>query len=299
MKIYEIQNQGKGLITSLDVADVVLLSDSNSGIQGLQDVILINPNLDFGNIINVQQSLDFNSPTGGEMGINEVSPTVDTPFAYIGKKRGNTATDVSLFFTQTKALFRDFQNNRGVEYDGDYEVNFLPRSLVTKQYVQTQTDGSQTKVNAGTNISVTGNGTIATPYIINNTLIVDGSETKLNNGITTTVTGNGTVGIPYIVETVNLQKSITGDYTLTPSDNNYSIKADNGITPITITIPTGLPENFFVGITQKGDGDITLIGTGTTLNNPVGLKIKGKGYYVGIEHIGTSNVFDVLANTKL
>lgn len=159
-------------------------------------------------------------------------------------------------------------------------------------------DGSETKVTAGTNISVTGNGTIATPYIINNSLIVDGSETKLNPGITTTVTGNGTIGTPYTVETVNLQKAITTNYTLLTTDDNYSIKINNGATPITITVPTGLPVNFFVGLTQKGSGDVTLLGSSTTIGNPVGLKIKGQGYHVGLEQIGSSNVFDLLGFTK-
>lgn len=148
---------------------------------------------------------------------------------------------------------------------------------------------------AGTNISITGSN----PYTINNTLVVDGSETKINPGTTTTVIGNGTTTTPYQIETVNLQKSINSSYTLTAGDNNYSIKVDNGSTPVTITVPTGLPENFFVGITQKGTADVTLAGAvGVTLSNPVGLKIQGQGYYVGVEQIGTTNTFDVLANTK-
>lgn len=96
----------------------------------------------------------------------------------------------------------------------------------------------------------------------------------------------------------NLQKIITGNYTLLSSDNNYSIKVNNGATPVTITVPTGLPENFFVGITQKGTADITFLGSGTTITNPIGLKIKGQGYCVGLEQIGTTNAYDLLADTK-
>lgn len=96
----------------------------------------------------------------------------------------------------------------------------------------------------------------------------------------------------------NLQKIITENYTLLPQDNNYSIKVNNGITPVTITVPVGLPENFFVGITQKGTGDVTFVGSGTTITNPIGLKIKGQGYCVGLEQIGTTNSFDLLADTK-
>lgn len=171
-------------------------------------------------------------------------------------------------------------------------------TIATPYIINSSSDGSETKVNAGTNISVTGNGTTATPYVINNTLTVDGSETKLSSGTTTVVTGNGTIATPYKVETVNLQKAITANYTLLATDNNYSIKVNNGATPITITVPSGLPENFFVGITQKGTADVTFVGSGTTITNPVGLKIKGQGYCVGLEQIGSTNSFDLLADTK-
>ncbi len=159
--------------------------------------------------------------------------------------------------------------------------------------------GSETKVNAGTNISVTGTGTTGSPYVVTNTLVVDGSETKISNGATTAVTGTGTTGSPYVVETVNLQKPITADYLITAADNNYSIKVNNGATPITITVPIGLPENFFAGFTQKGTADVTFVGSGgASITNPVGLKIKGQGFCVGLEQIGVSNTFDLTADTK-
>jgi len=271
MEIYEIQNKGKGVITTLVPNDLLLITDTDTGIQGLQDVIDVNQNLPFANLINVAQSLSFDTPVGGELGINNVSSTVDTPFAYIGKQRGNVLTDVSLIFTTNKALFRDFQNNRGLEYDGDYEANFLPRSLITKQYLLAQI------------------AAIPPP---------DGSETKLISGTTTVASGNGTIATPYKLETVNLQKPITADYLLTAADNNYSIKVNNGSTPVTITVPTGLPENFFIGITQKGTADVTIVGSSTTINNPIGFKIKGQGFCVGLEQIGTTNIFDLLADTK-
>ena len=48
-------------------------------------------------------------------------------------------------------------------------------------------DGSETKVTAGTNTSVTGTGTIATPYVINSTA-PDQIVTLTQSGATT-VTG--------------------------------------------------------------------------------------------------------------
>src|SRR5574343_1836061 len=62
----------------------------------------------------------------------------------------------------------------------------------------TQADGSETKVNAGTNISVTGAGTTASPYIINSTVAApDGSETKVSAGSGISITGLGTTASPY------------------------------------------------------------------------------------------------------
>jgi len=175
-----------------------------------------------------------------------------------------------------------------------FPAKSIPGSYIIATEDQIPTvDGSETKITAGTNISVIGSGTSGTPYVINATLA------QLTSGTTTTVTGTGAVGTPYQVETKNLQKVISADYTLVAGDNNYSIKVNNGTTPITITVPTGLPENFFVGITQKSTADITISGAGgVTVTNPTGFKIKGQGYYVGIEQIGTSNSFDLLGNTK-
>ena len=171
-------------------------------------------------------------------------------------------------------------------------------TTATPYIINSTATGASTVINAGTNISVSGAGTSGSPFVISNTQVIDGSETKLNSGTTTVVTGNGTTATPYTVETVNLQKAITTDYTLLAADNNYSIKINNAATPITITVPSGLPSNFFAGFTQKGTADVTFAGSGTTITNPIGLKIKGQGYAVGLEQIGTSNSFDLLADTK-
>jgi hypothetical protein len=56
------------------------------------------------------------------------------------------------------------------------------------------TNGSETKVNAGINITVTGIGTIANPYIIN-------SETSISAGSNLTISGSGTKASPYLLDT--------------------------------------------------------------------------------------------------
>lgn len=59
---------------------------------------------------------------------------------------------------------------------------------------------SKTKITAGVNTTVTGLGTIASPYVVNSTdTVADGSETKVTAGTNITVTGNGTIATPYVV----------------------------------------------------------------------------------------------------
>ena len=101
------------------------------------------------------------------------------------------------------------------------------------------------------------------------------------------------------VSELNPQKTITTSYTLTDIDNNYTVFVNNGATPVTITIDSNITlPNFCVGFIQEGTGDVTFVGTGVSLTNPVGLKSKGQGYQTFIERkLGTSNYF-LLGNTR-
>src|SRR6056297_1785411 len=62
-------------------------------------------------------------------------------------------------------------------------------------------DGSETEIIEGANITITGNGTNATPYVINaaDGVVADGSETQINQGANIIITGNGTTATPYII----------------------------------------------------------------------------------------------------
>ncbi|WP_405413400.1 beta strand repeat-containing protein [Maribacter sp. Asnod1-A12] len=64
-----------------------------------------------------------------------------------------------------------------------------------------QTDGSETQLSEGNNITITGDGTADTPYVINaaDAAIVDGTETVLQGGPTITITGEGSNDNPYII----------------------------------------------------------------------------------------------------
>ncbi len=59
-------------------------------------------------------------------------------------------------------------------------------------------NGSETKINSGTGgVTVTGLGTVASPYIIS-VPVYNGSETKVNAGYGLVISGNGTVATPYV-----------------------------------------------------------------------------------------------------
>ena len=73
------------------------------------------------------------------------------------------------------------------------------KAIVTKEYLTSVApDGSETKLTAGTNVTITGVGTTATPYVINSATS-DGSETKITAGTNVTVTGTGTTATPYVI----------------------------------------------------------------------------------------------------
>ena len=222
--------------------------------------------------------------------------------------------------------------------------------LTTKEYVQSiipsTPDGSETKLNSGSNITITGSGTILNPYIINASN--ESSVSYINAGDNIEITGSGNISNPYIINSTgiqsvtgnivditdplnpiitspnfktingesiigtgdieidNLQKVITyptdfagTNYTITNSDYNHVIFINNGATPITITINSSITiPNFCVGFIQEGTGDVTFVGSGVSLTNPVGLKSKGQGYTTFIERkLATSNYF-LLGNTR-
>ena len=97
----------------------------------------------------------------------------------------------------------------------------------------------------------------------------------------------------------NLQKTITGNYTLVEGDNNYTIIINNGAVAITVTIPTGLSSNFCAGFIQQGSAEVLFVASGTTINTPVGLKIKAQNYNAYVEQVGTSDVYHLLGNLKV
>lgn len=95
--------------------------------------------------------------------------------------------------------------------------------LSDKPTIPTATDGSETKVTAGTNVTVTGSGTTVSPYVINST--GGGSGAALILSATNT----------------NAQSVAAGNNTQTPVDitfNSYSAPSSGSFNGITYTVGT-------------------------------------------------------------
>ncbi len=100
--------------------------------------------------------------------------------------------------------------------------------------------------------------------------------------------------------TINPQKTISADYALVDGDNNYLIFVDNGATPISITVPSTLIDNFSAGFIQLGTANVSFVaGGGSTVINPASeYKIKGIYYQVCIDKYGNIPTYYLLGNTK-
>ena len=144
-----------------------------------------------------------------------------------------------------------------------------------------------------------GKGVISTLSPSN--LLLLNPTLRFVNTQTVSVDGDGSTFTPYsfTATPINSQTIISINTTLSNSLNNHVIFINNGTTPITITINSSITTpNFCVGFIQEGTGDVTFVGSGVSLTNPVGLKSKGQGYQTFIERkLATSNYF-LLGNTR-
>lgn len=133
----------------------------------------------------------------------------------------------------------------------------------------------------------------------NLTTFIENLIPTVENGLTTIANGDG-ITFPYSIEVANLQKVITSNYTLNSGDNQYTIIVDTTLGNIEINVPIGLVENISVNFTQIGTGLVTFINTGTIINSPTGLKIKGENYWANIyQRQDTPDTYQLAGALKL
>ena len=186
-----------------------------------------------------------------------------------------------------------------------YTITFTNSSTTTFE-VTNGVDGADGIDGINGNTGPTGNG-IESIVKTDTTGLVDTYTVTFTNSDTTTFqVTNGADGAPGADYTANLQKVITypadftgTNYTLTDADNNYEIIVNNGVAAVAIIVPSGLTSKIGVGFTQKGTGDVTYVASGTTINNPTGLKIKGQYYQTYLSQELATNLFYLGGNTKI
>lgn len=243
LEVYELQNIGKGVITSLEYENFLLLKPIAPS---WNDTLRVDSNLYDGINTQVAQSWGVfsNQGTGTSNGfyLKDISLSApDIPIYILGVGMGQTDIERSLAFYTDRTIFMDGLNNKGLEYPIDYSANFTSNSLVTKLYTDNKiateignippVTGSETKVTAGTNVTVTGNGTIATPYVINSAT-PDGSETIINAGSGIAISGIGTIASPYVISTPTTPQVIALLLNSWTKDRQHSIST--GLSGVTI-----------------------------------------------------------------
>ena len=136
-------------------------------------------------------------------------------------------------------------------------------------------DGTETIVNAGPNVAVAGDGSVATPYVISstdtddqtlslvgldltiadgNTLTLptgDGSETIINDSGTVTVAGTGTAVDPYILNSIDT------------SDGSETVINDSGTITVAGTGTVGDP--YILTSLSATDGSETIVNGSATV----------------------------------
>ncbi|MGB1040151.1 MAG: hypothetical protein ACPGVD_04700 [Flavobacteriales bacterium] len=99
---------------------------------------------------------------------------------------------------------------------------------------------------------------------------------------------------PYLVRVI----AKTADYTISMGESSAVITF-NSSTPVTLTIPAGLPVGYNISVYQIGAGQVTIVGAGgVTLKNRLStFKTAGKDSGAGIICTST-NVFHITGDLK-
>ncbi|MRI00488.1 hypothetical protein GH721_08055 [Kriegella sp. EG-1] len=135
---------------------------------------------------------------------------------------GNVITDNGGAYYDDSFLIADIaQNAADIALDNDTNANNEIQTLSIAGNILTLTnpsgdnvitlpssaapDGSETIVNQGTNVTITGNGTTATPYVINAT----GGTGSTEIADQTTITGIGTAADPFTIEPGGINQVLT------------------------------------------------------------------------------------------
>lgn len=116
------------------------------------------------------------------------------------------------------------------------------------------------------------------------------------------VTGTGVpISDPFIIDTFNYQDTTkTTSFILTDAHDKRTFYINNVASNITVTVPTGLVNNFYAIFYQEGTGNITFVEDGTNIRYPAALGplIKGQHYWACIEKKENTEDFNLSGSIK-
>lgn len=188
-----------------------------------------------------------------------------------------------------------FTNNKGATFSVPDYFKSVDNLFITGTTFNTVSYDLTLHRNDGTNF------TESLAILASDMTITGGTYNPLTGIATFGNNSGGTFEVTGFLIQDNFQKTITGNYTITDADNNYTILINNGANPVSITVPAGLLAKIQVGFIQQGTGDVTFVASGTTILTPIvgGFKIKGVNYNAYIEQVGATNVVHLLGNLKV
>jgi hypothetical protein len=174
----------------------------------------------------------FNGPFFVEVSVNDIlmgtSQLLSVPYSQYAEKAGNGLT------ADDAIKLESIAEGAEVNVNADWKATSGDAQILNKPTIPVA-DGSETKVTAGTNISVTGTGSAANPYIVNSSSGAGGFVHYIGElfggGIVVAVWKVGGVEKGLIASLVDMKTS-TNSYYMAWSGNTTTIIGLNAQSPI-------------------------------------------------------------------
>lgn len=260
---------------------------------GLFDIRADSSQITARNIVLPNEIDDLSTPTTGMINFSSVTDATRQS-VYIGKYGGDLHYNTSVFqehkfkhdgqvtFTvgATNSIYGPYSATYVITGQGDNPVS-TPAGLVFRGLGGGSTGEVLIVRNYSNGLLYKSAATSSHQWAIGNTIVAelfDGGDLTLNG----TLTATGGTNIPSTAQ--------AGGRNLTAADNGTIIVTSN-TSPISITIPTGLPDKFNCKVAQGSSGAVTVSGAGgtTVVGGTAGTAITANaGDIVEIYRTGTS-----------
>lgn len=300
--VYELQNTGVGVITSINEDDLLPLFIYKE-VEGIDETLEAG-NQAYGKQMYLRDSLE--NPNNRVL----LTPSLISLFRPTGANTSISPELISFYNPDFQGLSNDQKIDISTEgiamtYGGSPSGSFvfIKFPLIVPNYLQLEfpvdvsgiqtfavrSDIKPTKLINGTNTTVVGDGSDATPFQVN----IDGSETKVTAGTGITVTGTGTTASPYVITSNINVKVVAPILTSWNFDRQHSlltgIPSGSTILLATPSLICTTDNNGFV----VGDTTST---TGPELNDSGGRVDQG----IGIEYNNVNpTIVRVLVNSEI